>query len=277
MKTFLKVVIFSVAVIFCYALFANGYIPQIIPAPPPAEAKLDLGSMTMEQFIEMGDAIFHGKGTCELCHNPVGGRAPLLNQAGKDGPPVGARAAERIKDPRYKGKAKSGEEYIRESMKEPSAFVVAGFGVKGTNDTLSPMPVVTSGAIGLIDAEVDAVIAYFQTSAGVTVTVKLPKEALPAGAEEAAHVSVPAKTAEEVVNKYGCGICHKVAGQQGPIGPDLTKIGAKRNKDYLRRSILTPNADIAEGFPPGVMPQDFGAKILAQEFEMIVDYLAKSK
>lgn len=277
MKTFFKVVIFSVAVIFCYALFANGYIPQIIPAPPPVEAKLDLGSMTMEQFAGLGEQIFNGKGTCTLCHNPVGGRAPLLNQAGKDGPAIGARAEERIKDSGYKGKAKTGEEYIRESMIEPSVFVVVGFGVKGTNDTQSPMPVVTSGAIGLTDAEVDAVIAYFQTNAGVPVTVKIPTEAPTPASKEAAAPPAPAKTPEEFVNKYGCGVCHKIAGQMGPIGPDLTKIGAKKNKDYLRRAILDPNADIAEGFPPGVMPQDLGAKILAQEFEMIVNFLAKSK
>src|SRR3970040_1187707 len=109
MKTFLKVTIFSLAVIIFYAFYA--------------------GSM-IQQFIQMGDEIFHGKGTCELCHNPVGGRAPLLDQAGKV-------AEERLKDSRYKGKAKTGEEYIREPMVEPGAFVVAGFGVKGTNDTQS--------------------------------------------------------------------------------------------------------------------------------------------
>lgn len=277
MKNFLKVVIFSVLVVVFYALFANKYIPSIKPSPPPAEAKLDLGAMTMEQFIQLGDAVFHGKGTCELCHNPVGGRAPLLNQAGKDGPAIGARAEERIKDSGYKGKAKTGEEYIRESMMEPSAFVVTGFGVKGTNDTQSPMPDVSTGAIGLKPFEIDAVIAYFQQSAGVTVTVELPKEAPSPGAEEAAHVMTPAKTPEEVVTKYGCGACHKVAGQQGALGPDLTKIGAKKNKEYLRRAVINPGADIAAGFPPGMMPPDFGAKMLAGELEMLVDYLAKSK
>ena len=193
MKTFLKVVIFSLAVIIFYAFYAGSMIPQVKPAPPPVEAKLDMGSLTMEQFIQMGDTLFHGKGTCELCHNPVGGRAPLLDQVGKV-------AEERLKDPRYKGKAKTGEEYIRESMVEPSAFVVAGFGVKGTNDTQSPMPVVTSGAIGLKPFEVDAVIAYFQQKAGVTVTVQLPKETPSAGNEEKADVAAPAKSAEEVVN-----------------------------------------------------------------------------
>jgi cytochrome c551/c552 len=269
MKTFLKVVIFSLAVIIFYAFYANKMIPQVKPSPPPAEAKLDMGSLTMEQFIHMGDEIYHGKGTCELCHNPVGGRAPLLEQVGKV-------AEERLKDTRYKGKAKTGEEYIRESMVEPSAFVVVGFGVTGTNDTQSPMPNVSTGAIGLKGFEVDAVIAYLQQKAGVTVTVQLPKEAPSAAAEEA-HAAAPAKTGEEVVVKYGCGACHKIAGQVGALGPDLTKIGAKKNKDYIRRAILNPNADIAPGFPAGMMPPDYGTKILAGEVEMLVDYMAKSK
>lgn len=270
MKTFLKVVIFSLAVIFFYSFYAGSMIPQVKPAPPPAEAKLDMGSLTMEQFIQMGDEIYHGKGTCELCHNPVGGRAPLLDQVGKV-------AEERLKDSRYKGKAKTGEEYLRESMVEPSAFVVAGFGVTGTNDSQSPMPNVSTGAIGLKAFEVDAVIAYLQQKAGVTVTVQLPKEAPSAAAKEEAHAAAPAKTAEEVVTKYGCGACHKIAGQQGALGPDLTKIGAKRSKDYLRKKIIDPKTNITPGFPAGMMPPDFGSKMLAGEIELLVDYMAKSK
>ena len=292
MRTFLKIVIFSLAVTGVYAFFANIVIPQVRPAPPPVEEKLDLGSMTMEQFVGLGEKVFND--ICTLCHNPVGGRAPLMIQAGKDGPPIGARAEERVKDPRYKGKAKNGEEYIRESENFPSAFVVPGYGVKGTNDTVSPMPVTTSGAIGLTDAKVDAVIAYFQTNAGVPVTVKIPTGGAPApaGTEAAAPPAAPAKTPEEFVAKYGCGVCHKVAGQQGPICPDLMHIGtvamtrikdkdykgkAKDAAGYITESILNPSAFVAPGFPPGVMPPDFGAKILAQEFNMMVNFLSNSK
>lgn len=269
MKTFITVILFSVGIIFIYALFANGYIPQIQPAPPPVEAKLDMGNLTMEQFVEMGDKIFQGKGTCILCHNPVGGRAPQLGE-------IASKAEERIKDPRYKGKAKTGEEYIRESMMEPSAFVVQGFGAAGTNDTQSPMPVISGGAIGLKPYEIDAVIAYFQNKAGVTITVQLPKEA-PAASSEGAASAGPARTAEDIVNKYGCGACHKIAGQLGALGPDLTKIGSKKNRDYLRKSIINPNADIASGFPPGMMPPDFADKMFVSEIEIMLDYMTKSK
>lgn len=274
MKSFLKILVFNVLILSLYALYANMGIPQVKPEAPPKEEKLDLGSMTMEQFIALGDKVFNGKGTCTLCHNPVGGRAPVLDA-------VASVAANRLKDPRYKGKAKTPEEYLRESMVDPSAFVVAGFGVTGTNDTKSPMPVVTTGAIGLSDAEVDAVIAYLQKKAGVEVTVKIPTAAPAAKEGEKAPVG-PAKTPDEIIAKYGCGACHKIGKEAGALGPDLTKIGASKNEAYLRQSILDPDAVIAKNCPggpcaAGMMPKDFGDKMTASEVEMLVKFMLKSK
>jgi mono/diheme cytochrome c family protein len=233
------------------------------------EEKLDLGAMTMDKFIALGGKIFNGKGTCTLCHNKMG-RAPMLDQLGKNGP-------ERLKDPRYHGKAKNLEEYIYESETNPSAYVVAGFGKSGTNDTESPMPVTTGGSIGLSEAEVRAVIAYLQDLNGVEVTVTIP--AMPAAGAEApkAEEAAPLKTAEEVIAKYGCGACHTVAGQTGEIGPNLTKVGARANKDYIRQSILDPDAVIVKGYPAGLMPQTFGEQMKAKEFDMLVNYLAGLK
>lgn len=279
MKSFLKVVVFSALVFSFFAAFANFGIPQVKPAPPPTEEKLDLANMTMDQFVALGDKIFHGKGTCTLCHNNVGKRAPMLDDPG-DGAVVN-RAPGRLKDPRYKGKATTPEEYIRESEKEPSAFVVAGYGTD--NDTKSPMPVTTSGSIGLSDAELDSVIAYLQTKAGVDVTVKIPVGAPPAAKEggEAAPPA-PAKTPEEAIAKFGCGACHKIAKEEGAIGPDLTHVGKRANEAYIRQSILVPNAVIAKNCPGGpcpadMMPPDFGTKMTGSELEMLVQYLLKSK
>lgn len=184
-------------------------------------------------------------------------------------------AAERLKDPRYKGGASGSAEYILESMVNPSAYVVAGFGVTGTNDTQSPMPDVSKGAIGLNEAELKAVSAYLQNLAGVDVTVEIPK-GQPAEEKKAAP-STPARTAEEAVKKHGCGACHKIAGEQGAIGPDLTRVGAKRKREYLVRAILTPDADVAAGFPPGMMPNDYMDKLTAGELNLLVDFMEKSR
>lgn len=45
-----------------------------------------------------------------------------------------------------------------------------------------------------------------------------------------------------------CIRCHKVNGVGGEVGPDLTGIGAKRNREYILESILYPNKQIAPGF-----------------------------
>ena len=62
MRQFLTVVAFALLTIGFFAGYSNYGIPQIEPAPPPSEEKLDLGSMTMESFIAVGDRIFNGKG-----------------------------------------------------------------------------------------------------------------------------------------------------------------------------------------------------------------------
>jgi mono/diheme cytochrome c family protein len=162
-------------------------------------------------------------------------------------------------------------------LTKPSAFVVAGFGKSGTNDTESPMPDVTGGGIGLNEAELAAVIAYLQDSGGAEVTVAIPAMEAPSAEAPAAAEAAPLKTPEEVITKYTCGACHKVAGQEGALGPDLTKIGAKKNKEYLRQAILDPEAVIAKGFTGGMMPPTYGEQLKAKELEMLVNYLAGLK
>lgn len=169
MRSFLKVAIFALALIGLYTLFAAVYVPQITPEPPPKEAPVPAGPVTMEQFISLGESIFRGKGSCTLCHNSVGGRAPSLDN-------IAVTAAERLKDIRYKGSASDAEGYIYESMTNPSAYVVRGFGVAGTDDTVSPMPDVRGGTIGLAEFEIRAVIAYLERACAVPVTVKIPEQ-----------------------------------------------------------------------------------------------------
>lgn len=269
MTNFLKVSIFSILMVGAFWGYSNFGIPTIKPAPPPVEEKLDLGAMTMDQFIALGGKIYNGKGTCTLCHNSMG-RAPMLDT-------IGAKADEHMKDARYKGTAKTVEEYIHEAMVKPSAYVVSGFGKAGTNDTESPMPDVTGGGIGLNEAELAAVIAYLQDSGGAEVTVAIP--AMPAAGAEApkAEEAAPLKTAEEVIAKYTCGMCHKILDQTGALGPDLSKIGAKQSKEYLRQALLDPDAVIAKGFAGGMMPKTYGEQLKAQELELLVNYMAGLK
>lgn len=45
-----------------------------------------------------------------------------------------------------------------------------------------------------------------------------------------------------------CARCHKVGGNGGEAGPDLTRIGAQQTPQYLLESIIKPNMHIAPGF-----------------------------
>ncbi len=51
-----------------------------------------------------------------------------------------------------------------------------------------------------------------------------------------------------------CSRCHMVSGEGGRLGPDLSRIGAMRSRDFLIESIRTPDAVIAERF----VSTDFG-------------------
>lgn len=42
----------------------------------------------------------------------------------------------------------------------------------------------------------------------------------------------------------GCANCHRVAGEGGRMGPDLTNIGQSRSAEHLRQAVTDPNADV---------------------------------
>lgn len=45
-----------------------------------------------------------------------------------------------------------------------------------------------------------------------------------------------------------CVRCHKVQGEGGEVGPELTGLITRQNREYILRSIVHPNAAIAAGF-----------------------------
>jgi len=53
---------------------------------------------------------------------------------------------------------------------------------------------------------------------------------------------------EKVFWGKGCGSCHRVGQRGGQIGPDLTLAGKNRSVEYLRDSVITPNADLTPGY-----------------------------
>jgi len=272
MKNFLQVLAFSLVTIGLFAAYANFGIPRIEPAPPPVEEELDLSAMTMEDFIGVGERVYTGKGTCTLCHNELG-RAPMLGS-------VAAIAEERLAEPGYNGAAKDAEGYLYESLVDPSAYVTVGFGKAGTNDTESPMPDASTGSIGLSEAELAAVVAYLQDLAGLDVTVEIPSGAAEKSAEPVAVAAAPVSPLTDpqaLIAKYTCAACHVISGAGGALGPDLTDIGKKQDREYIRRAIMDPAADVAEGYVAGMMPPIYAQQLYAAELDLLVDYLVNAQ
>ncbi len=257
---------FCVALIVTFGLFTH-ILPQI-KGEAPVEEEVVVGELTMDSFVAMGEKIYNGKGTCTLCHNSLGRAPDMLTYN------VASVSLERLANSRYQGKATDAESYIRESMLEPSAYVVEGFGKKGSNDTESPMPAVDQPPIQLSEVAMGAVIAYLQQKDGNPVTVALPTAAPESDkAEETADAPpAPPKSPEEVIAKYGCAACHSIMSTQSVIGPNLNGVGERLKIDEIRTSIIDPKAVIADGFPP-IMP-NFPAMTVA-ELEMVAQFLVK--
>jgi cbb3-type cytochrome c oxidase subunit III len=88
---------------------------------------------------------------------------------------------------------------------------------------------------------------------------------------------VPGDTPEEqgqnLFQGMGCVGCHTFHGQGGTVGPDLTNVYEK-GEEFVRQSILQPNAVIAEGYQPNIMPQTFGDRLSDEHLNAIISYLA---
>jgi putative heme-binding domain-containing protein len=51
-----------------------------------------------------------------------------------------------------------------------------------------------------------------------------------------------------VFEAKGCSSCHIVNGVGASLGPELTEVGARRGPQYLRKKLLNPGAETADGF-----------------------------
>jgi mono/diheme cytochrome c family protein len=82
----------------------------------------------------------------------------------------------------------------------------------------------------------------------------------------------------QVFANNGCGSCHTLAAANsgGTTGPDLDEVLPGQPESEIEESIVDPEAKIAEGYPSGVMPQEFGEKLSEEELKQLVEFLSES-
>jgi mono/diheme cytochrome c family protein len=87
-----------------------------------------------------------------------------------------------------------------------------------------------------------------------------------------------ARTGEQIFTAAGCAGCHTLAkaNANGTIGPSLDDLAAAAGdgspEDYVREALLDPDAEVAEGFQPGVMPS-FEGRLTDEQIQTLVEYL----
>jgi mono/diheme cytochrome c family protein len=87
-----------------------------------------------------------------------------------------------------------------------------------------------------------------------------------------------ATTGEQIFTAAGCAGCHtfQPAGSTGNIGPDLDDLASAAGdmppEEFVRQSILDPDAEVAQGFSAGVMPS-FEGRLTDKQVQALTEYL----
>lgn len=85
--------------------------------------------------------------------------------------------------------------------------------------------------------------------------------------------------------KTHCATCHAVKGDRKVVGPSLAGIATRAAtrienfsaEDYIRESIISPDAYVVEGFAEGSMQQNFANQLTSDEVNYLVAYLVTLK
>jgi cytochrome c2 len=100
-------------------------------------------------------------------------------------------------------------------------------------------------------------------------------------AELAALPPGDAPDGQALFSAVGCVACHSLEPGVRIVGPSLAGMAARAAARtagysaqlYLYESITRPNAYVVEGFPSGVMPQDFKQRLKPQELANVIAFL----
>ncbi|MCC7326798.1 MAG: c-type cytochrome [Burkholderiales bacterium] len=251
-----------------FVWFAN-WIPQTRWEPPKAQEIS--AALTPVELAQIGQTIVRQRG-CLACHTIEPGAG--VKGAGR-GPNLAGIAVRRAQG--VTGGPDTQIGYLAQALYEPGAYLVEGFA--------NIMPPSTSAPTNLGYEEAVAVIAYLQ-SLGKTPTVKVGDVPRPTASATSAPSAQPASAATDdpvaMFTALTCDGCHSLKAGETKIGPALDAAGmqqaaAERGislEAFLMESIVNPKTYERQGFPSGVMPQDYGTRLNAAQLDALVRYLA---
>ena len=99
-----------------------------------------------------------------------------------------------------------------------------------------------------------------------------------AGVPGAAPPKVAGGPGAQVFANNGCGGCHTFAAAEsgGVTGPNLDEVLPGETQAHVEEMVVDPNAEIAKGYPPNVMPQNYEELLSSKEIEDLVKYLLEN-
>jgi mono/diheme cytochrome c family protein len=144
--------------------------------------------------------------------------------------------------------------------------------------------VATLGAVEVFAKEAEEETAA-ETTTEASGTTTEEAEPPPAGTttEEAQPPPPPAAAqgdpaaGRQAFEAQGCGGCHtfSAAGTSGTVGPNLDEALQGKDAEFVQQSIVDPNAEVASGFAPNVMPQDYGQQLSEEQVADLVAFLTQ--
>lgn len=83
----------------------------------------------------------------------------------------------------------------------------------------------------------------------------------------------------------GCTTCHSQEAGVVVVGPSMAGIGSRAGStvsgmsaaDYLKASILTPDAHLIDGFPAGTMPQVWEDELTGEQVDQLIAFMMTLK
>ncbi|OGW07369.1 MAG: hypothetical protein A2W77_00145 [Nitrospinae bacterium RIFCSPLOWO2_12_39_16] len=250
---FLKIVPFSLSILFVYTAIAN-VIPQQ-ESRPPEESVIDFSKIkTKQDLVKAGQSIFFGKGKCSLCHS------------------IGPSATARCPDLSGMG-GKLTREFLYESLTEPSKYIYMDYEVSPPKRFGAVMPTINRPPVDLSEQEVLLVISFLQKLGGeVTVDpseiikpVTVKTEGMP---EQDIFQLIKQGDSEKgrgLFEKMSCSKCHN------PEKTNWSAILTGKDANSIRMSIFNVQS------PSGKKFHDTLSQVTLDDINNLVSYLMTLK